>query len=199
MAGVQEAKRLETGRRVLEAAVTLMQKEGLQALQIRTIANKAGYSVGSVYKHYPDIDKLIIAVNSITLEGMMERLSDAVAKAGTPLDRLKALARTYLHFAKDQSNLWRGLFEHHLAGNDEIPKEHKQQNVALLTLIGKELAELNPSLDSDSLATRSRTCFAAVHGMVTFSMEGRFVGLSGEMLEKELDFLVEQLVLPSQQ
>lgn len=196
MAGIQEAKRLETGRRVLEAAVALMQQEGLAAFQIRTIAAKAGYSVGSVYKHYPDIDTLIIAVNTITLDQIKDQMAAAVDDVIKPLDRLKCLARTYLHFANEQPNLWRGLFDHRSGGDDEIPSQHKMQNVELLSLIGQEIGMLNPNLDLDTLATRSRTCFAAVHGMVSFNMEGRFIGLTGEMLEQELDFLVERLTLP---
>lgn len=197
MAGIQEAKRLETGRRVLEAAVTLMQQEGLASFQIRTIAAKAGYSVGSVYKHYPDIDALIIAVNTITLDQIKDRMASAIRDVKEPLDRLKCLARAYLHFANEESNLWRGLFDHRIDGADEIPNQHKTQNVELLSLIGQELGALNPDLNLEALATRSRTCFAAVHGMVTFTMEGRFIGLTGEMLEQELDFLVERLTLTS--
>nr|WP_319388379.1 TetR/AcrR family transcriptional regulator [uncultured Cohaesibacter sp.] len=195
MAGVQEAKRLETGRRLLEAAVSLMQEEGLKALQIRAIAAKAGYSVGSVYKHYPDVDALIIAVNSLTLDQIRQRMVEAIRVPGTPLERLKILARSYLHFAVEQPNLWRGLFDHHLPGNASIPEEHRAQNVKLLDLIGQEIAALNPQLGPEMLSVRSRTCFAAVHGMVSFSMEGRFIGLKSEQLEQELDFLVERLAL----
>ena len=199
MAGVQKAKRMETGRRVLEAALALMREEGLKALQIRTIASKAGYSVGSVYKHYPDIDALIIAVNGVTLTQMNELLSQSMQQSDDPLERLKLLARCYMHFAYSQPNLWRGLFEHHLPDDGAIPDAHKAQNVELLALIERELAILSPALDQEALSIRSRTCFAAVHGMVTFSMEGRFVGLSGQQLEEELDFLVERLTVTDTQ
>ena len=199
MSGVQKAKRLETGRRVLEAALALMREDGLKALQIRTIASKAGYSVGSVYKHYPDIDALIIAVNGVTLTQMNELLLQSMQQSDDPLERLKLLARCYMHFAYSQPNLWRGLFEHHLPDDGAIPDAHKAQNVELLALIERELANLSPMLDQEALSIRSRTCFAAVHGMVTFSMEGRFVGLSGQQLEEELDFLVERLTVTDTQ
>nr|WP_321462912.1 TetR/AcrR family transcriptional regulator [uncultured Cohaesibacter sp.] len=193
MTGIQKTKSIETGRRVLEAAVALMREDGLKAVQIRTIASKAGYSVGSVYKHFPDIDALIIAVNGVTLTQMNELFSQSMQQSDDPLERLKMLARSYMHFAYSQPNLWRGLFEHHLPDDDAIPDEHKAQNVELLALIERELANISPTLDQEALSIRSRTCFAAVHGMVTFSMEGRFVGLSGQQLEDELDFLVARL------
>lgn len=196
MGAVQKAKSEETRRRVLEAAICLMGEEGLSALQIRPVAAKAGYSVGSVYKHFPDLDTLIIAVNGVTLNEIKDRMIEAVEKESKPLERLQILARSYLHFALERPNFWRGLFDHHISGQVGIPMEHKEQNIVLLSLISKEISLLHPDLGCDLLAARSRTCFAAVHGLVAFSMEGRFVGLSGDLLEKELNYLVERLVIP---
>ena len=42
-------------------------------------------------------------------------------------------------------------------------------------------------------AARTRTCFAAVHGVVAISLEDRFVGLADDTLPAEMDFLVERL------
>ncbi|MEE2864656.1 MAG: TetR/AcrR family transcriptional regulator, partial [Pseudomonadota bacterium] len=59
--------------------------------------------------------------------------------------------------------------------------------------IAAPLRELDPSMMEEDLAARTRTAFAAVHGLVTISLEARFVGLSGEKLEQEMNFLVERL------
>lgn len=193
MAGVQKAKSEETHRRILEAAVALMEEGGLNAVQIRAVAAKAGYSVGSVYKHYADIDALIIAVNAITLQRIRDAMAAATQGLADPVARLKALAHTYLDFARANVNLWRGLFDHHLTGAKEIPEEHRHENIALLAFIGREISDLDPDLDDDALAARTRTCFAAVHGLVAISLEDRFIGLSEETLPVEMDFLVDRL------
>ncbi len=193
MAGVQKAKSEETHRRILEAAVALMEEGGLNAVQIRAVAAKAGYSVGSVYKHYADIDALIIAVNAITLQRINDTMTEATEGLADPVARLKALAHAYLDFARANVNLWRGLFDHHLAGAKEIPDNHRQQNIALLAFIGREIKTLEPAMDDAALAARTRTCFAAVHGLVTISLEDRFIGLSEDTLPVEMDFLVDRL------
>ncbi len=193
MAGVQKAKSEETHRRILEAAVALMEEGGLNAVQIRAVAAKAGYSVGSVYKHYADIDALIIAVNAITLSRIHDTMTAAIEGLEDPVARLKALAHAYLDFARKNVNLWRGLFDHHLADGKDIPDDHRQQNIALLSFIGREIKTLEPDLNDAALAARTRTCFAAVHGLVTISLEARFVGLSQDTLPVEMDFLVDRL------
>ena len=193
MAGVQKARREETRRQILAAAAVLMEEGALRALQIRAVAERAGYSVGSVYKHFADLDALVVAVNSGTLVRIRDAMTAATEGVSAPLERLKALAATYLRFARDNVNLWRGLFDHHLPGGKSIPEEHRQENVVLLSFIGREIHALDPGLDENALAARTRTCFAAVHGVVAISLEDRFVGLADDTLPAEMDFLVERL------
>jgi len=193
MAGLQKAKSEETRRRVLDAAVAAVEAGGMEAVNIRKIAAEAGYSVGSVYKHFADQDALLIAVNSVTLARIKDLMSEAVADVEDPLDQLKVLARTYLDFARDNGHLWTTLFGHHLPEGKAVPEWHIQENITLLAFIAAPLRLLNPELGDDALAARSRTCFAAVHGLVTISLEARFVGLEAETLDREMTFLVERL------
>lgn len=192
MTGLQKAKSEETRRRILTAAVELMKEGGLKALQIREVATRANCATGSVYKYFSDLDELIIAVNSITL-GKIRQMMSAAGKEADPVARLKHLAHAYLVFAEENKNEWRGLFDHHLPEGADTPETHRQENVALLSLIAKPLRALDPGLDDSALAIRTRTCFGAMHGLVRIALEGRFVGLGDEDLTSEMDFVVEQL------
>lgn len=193
MAGLQQTKSEVTRRRVLEAAIAAVEAGGMEAVNIRKIASDAGYSVGSVYKHFVDQDALLIAVNSVTLGRIKDIMAAAVEGVEDPLAQLKILAQAYLDFARDNGNLWTTLFSHHLPEGKTVPEWHIQENIALLAFIAAPLRKLNPELDEEALAARSRTCFAAVHGLVAISLEARFVGLHAQTLENEMDFLVERL------
>lgn len=193
MAGLQKAKREEAARKLLAAAVTSVEEGGIDALHARELARRSGYSVGSVYKYYADLDALIAAVNTITLGQIGEAVQTAIVGEDDPMARLKALAHAYMRFASENQNLWKALFGHRLPEGREIPQEHRDANIALLSLIGQALQQINPQLTEDTLQARTRTCFAAVHGVVTIALERRFVGLSGEQLISEMDFLVERL------
>jgi len=193
MAGVQKAKSEETRRRVLVAAVAAVEAGGMEAANIRKIAGEAGYSVGSVYKHFADQDALLIAVNSLTLGRIKEVMAEAVVGVDTPLDQLKKLAHAYLAFAQRNENLWTTLFGHHLPDGKPVPDWHIQENTALLEFIAGPLKALDPGLEGEALADRTRTCFSAVHGLVSISLEARFISLSGDRLQREMDFLVERL------
>ena len=193
MAGVQKAKSEETRRKVLEAAIAAVEKGGMEAANIRKIAGEAGYSVGSVYKHFADQDALLIAVNSVTLGGIKEEMAAAIAGKADPMTQLKALAHAYLAFAQDNRHLWTTLFNHHLPDGKPVPEWHIQENIALLAFIAGPLKALDPDLEGEALEDRTRTCFSAVHGLVSISLETRFISLAGDRLTREMDFLVERL------
>ncbi|ASP33070.1 TetR/AcrR family transcriptional regulator [Labrenzia sp. VG12] len=193
MAGVQKAKSEETRRKVLEAAIAAVEQGGMEAANIRKIAGEAGYSVGSVYKHFEDQDALLIAVNSVSLGRIKDVMASAVDGTEDPLAQLKALAHAYLAFAQKNENLWTTLFSHHLPDGKAVPDWHIQENITLLAFIAGPLKVLNPGLEGEQLEDRTRTCFSAVHGLVTISLETRFISLTGERLAREMDFLVERL------
>ncbi|WP_428646785.1 TetR/AcrR family transcriptional regulator [Roseibium sp.] len=193
MSGKQKAKSEETQRRVLEAAVSAVETGGLEAVNIRKIAADAGYSVGSVYKHYEDQDALLLGVNSVTLGRIKQVMAEAVVGINEPLAQLKMLAQTYLDFARQNERLWTTLFAHRLPEGKKVPEWQIQENIALLAFIAAPLKQLHPDLTDETLAARTRTCFAAVHGLVTISLEDRFIGLAGKPLDREMEFLVERL------
>ena len=51
---------------------------------------------------------------------------------------------------------------------------------------------------AEVLAKRARTMFAAVHGVVSISLDNRFVGLVPSTLDSELDRFVDLLLIGSQ-
>ncbi|MEP3276926.1 MAG: TetR/AcrR family transcriptional regulator [Stappiaceae bacterium] len=193
MAGKREAIREDLTKRLLAAAVKRVEEHGLGALRARDITSDAGCGLGTIYKCYADLDDVIINVNSQTLGQLHEAMRAAVKGADTPLAQLKALAFTYLDFALDNKNLWSALFDHILPDEQEAPEWHKKEIASLLSLIGKALKAIDPKLDEAALSARTRTYFAAVHGVVSLSLDDRFVSVSGEALHLELDNLVERL------
>lgn len=196
MAGIQKAKRAETTQKLLDAATACVAEGGIDALHAREIARRSGYAVGSVYKYYADLDDVIIHINSRTLSQIRAAMVASIENVADPTDRLKRLAHSYLTFAQSHANLWQALFGHRLPAGMTIPDWHREENVALLGLIAAPLKEISPGLGMAALEARTRTCFAAVHGLVTISLEQRFISLCGPVLQQELDFLVTSLARP---
>jgi AcrR family transcriptional regulator len=193
MAGKRELKREDLRTRLIEAAHARIAANGLAALRARDVTQDAGCALGALYTAFADLDELVIHSNALTLAALEESMALAEVRDHSPTDRLRNLARGYLAFAVANRNLWKALFEHHLPEGREVPQWHLEQHLFLMSLIAEPLAELQPGMSPEDRAIRARTLFGAVHGVISISLEARFVGLPMERLERELDDFVRTI------
>lgn len=187
MAKKTTEKREDLKARLIESARNRMAAEGLANLRARDVTQDAGCALGGLYTVFGDLDDLIMHVNSTTLNALEASLNLAETSNRSAVDRLRDLALGYLHFALAHRNLWKALFDHRPANGQQTPEWHRQEHMFLMEIIAEPLAELRPDMSPQARAIRARTLFGAVHGIITISLEGRFVGLPVASLERELD------------
>ncbi|HTV71078.1 MAG TPA: TetR/AcrR family transcriptional regulator [Rhizobiaceae bacterium] len=191
-AGRRVEKREDLKRRLIDAAEVRIGKSGLAALRARDLAEDAGCALGAIYNAFEDMDDLILRVNARTLARLGQMASGT--GASDPGARLKELALAYAAFASENTNLWAAIFEHRMAGDRPTPEWYLQENAVLIEQIVKPVAKLRPGLAQRELLVRARTLFSAVHGIVTISIENRFVGIPAANLKAELERFVDVLV-----
>ncbi|NNE21301.1 MAG: TetR/AcrR family transcriptional regulator [Rhizobiales bacterium] len=194
MTGKRAAVREDLTRRLLEAATVRIERHGLAGLRARDITGDAGCGLGTIYKCYADLDDLILKVNSCTLARLDQALAQATRGLEDPRDQLQAMAQGYVEFATGNLNLWSALFDHRMPEGTPTPQWHRAEQEAMFALVERPLAALSPELGEDRLAARARSVFAAVHGIVALSLEGRFVGVKEADLRAELEVVVGALV-----
>lgn len=193
MAGKREMKREDLRARLIEAARRRIAENGLASLRARDVTQDAGCALGGLYTAFRDLDELVLHVNSATL-GMLEgELVTELSGETDPAGQLRILAHGYLRFALANRNLWAALFEHRLPEGVEAPAWHLDKHMFLIQFIARPLAALNPNMSEEDLRIRALTLFSAVHGIISISLEGRFVGIPAGRLESELDDFVALL------
>ena len=193
MASRRELKREALKAKLIEAAGNRIAEGGLASLRARDVASDVGCALGGIYTVFDDLDDLILHVNARTLELLDRELADAVSdrRAG---DALKALARSYARFAAQNRNLWGALFDHRMSDGGPSPDWLLAGHSSLMRYVMPPLAAIQPQLSEETLHLRARTYFAAVHGIVSMSLQQRFLGLPDDFLEPELDAFVEVVV-----
>lgn len=163
----------ETAERVLAIAEELIAEGGSANLKARTIADRAGIAVGSIYNLFGDLDQVHGRVNMRLLDSLGDAGMRAVMRMQTEniTDtrlRLLELSRTYLEFVQANAQAWAAL----LAFNPRLIQKEAQEAYekrldTLLEIIGSVLA-LDQSLKLDD-ATRklsARVLWSSVHGIV---------------------------------
>ncbi|WP_371950959.1 TetR family transcriptional regulator [Actinomadura monticuli] len=86
--GVRSRSQHQRRKRIVQAAAALASRGGIEAMQMRTVSERAGVALGTLYRYFPSKMDLVVAVVSeeiLLLEGSIERrpprASDAPARA----------------------------------------------------------------------------------------------------------------------
>jgi AcrR family transcriptional regulator len=83
---------------VLGAAEAIVVKHGLQELTVRKIAMDIGYTVGSIYMVFANMQDLITHIKLRTLEQLAEQLQTPVTDS--PTQQIQTIAEQYYNFAE---------------------------------------------------------------------------------------------------
>ena len=81
-------------RRILEATLQLASKGGYEAVQMRTVAERAEVALGTLYRYFPSKIHLLVSALASELEKIQEKLGRKPIPGDTPHERMQfVLAR----------------------------------------------------------------------------------------------------------
>ena len=189
---VQERKQRELAERerlIVATAREIAEQQGWDAVTTRRLAESIEYSQPVLYSHFRGKREIIGAV---ALEGAAEMASAmraATSGAGSPRERVAALARAYLNFAERNPAVYDAIFQ--LDGGlafaqEDTPEPLKDAFAALLESLGEVAGEgVAPGLFTEVF-------WASLHGMATLTRAGRL--LPGDA-EARVQLLVDRLAV----
>ncbi len=158
----------------LAAAREIADQEGLRGLSARRVAREIGYTIGTIYNLFDDLDDLIVQMNGRTLDSLYETCATAPAD-GEPVEVLHALTDCYIGFVRQHPKLWSVLFEHHLPDDKELPDWHLQKVLGLLTFIEKALTPFFPPGQEAERHHSARVLWSSLHGICSLEVMGKLV------------------------
>ena len=172
MARRSDHTREELHRLALDAARKITEKDGLRGLKARQIVRDIGYTIGTLYNLFDDLDDLVLQMNGETLDALYEACSSA------PMDKdpernLRALASSYLQFTRTHPKLWNAIFEHKLPDNREMPAWFLDKVARLLLLEEKALAPLFPDGQETQCQHHARVLWTSLFGMASVESADR--------------------------
>ena len=168
MARRSDHSREELLEMTLNAAQELAEQGGLRSVTARGVARKIGYTIGTIYNLFDDLDDLIVHLNARTLDLLYETLSSVKLGKGPEKDLL-ALAREYMRFTGKQPRLWGLLFEHQLPEGRSLPDWYYQRIYRLYGLIEKALDPcFSPKQEKRRLHV-ARVLWSSIHGICSLA------------------------------
>ena len=137
---IQE-KLLVTGRQIV-------QMQGVNALTARKLSDASGFSVGTIYNQFGNMDNFILIQNYLTLEELFNALAQVDAPDG--YQKINAYADVFARFVLENRNFWFLLFNFHLNQSSRTYSRTYLRLVSnILMLVEKEFAILYPKMKSE--------------------------------------------------
>jgi AcrR family transcriptional regulator len=175
---------------ILDAAQDIIEANGLAGLSAREIARRIGYSPGTIYNMFQNLDDVVLHVEARVLDALDARLL-AVLQQGDAAGRVRRLAHAYLGFTQEKPRLWNLLFEHHMPAGSQLPSWYQQKLEQLMGRVEEALATLFLPERRADLHRAARVLWAGVHGITSLSTADKLSVVTTETAGRLIDDLVE--------
>lgn len=177
---------------VLNAAEAIVIEKGVNALTVRKIAVQIGYTVGSIYMVFANMQDLIMHIKLRTLEQLTEQLT--VDAAETPEQQIQALASHYLLFAQQHFNRWQIMFDSNLDNTIELPQSYQAKIEQLFLPLENLFQQLKPQASAEQVNLIARALWSGVHGICVLYLNGSLGRVGVENAESAVKLLVDTVI-----
>src|SRR5690242_19290967 len=164
---------------ILDAAQSIIEANGLAGLSAREIARRIGYSPGTIYNMFQNLDDVVLHMEARVLDALDERLMAALAD-GPPEEKVSRLAEAYLAFTQERPKLWNLLFEHYMPADSQAPAWYQQKLELLMSRVETAMAPLFPSEAEAERHRAARVLWAGVHGITSLATANKLSNVTTE-------------------
>ena len=160
---------------LVDAAQTILEREGPAALSLRAVAREAGVSPAAPYHHFKDKDELINAVAQRGFQMLTECMRAASEKKETDAERGLALGVAYVCFARDHPAMYHTMFDASRKRDPKYSTGGRQQSTAYQMareIREREAAQTGAAPLDVELTTIANWC--AAHGLAELCQSNTF-------------------------
>ena len=165
-----------TKENIVETSLELVQKNGVSALNARSVAAQLGCSTQPIFSNFENMDGLVLAVAEKASVLFDDYIRQEVTSGQHPA--YKASGMAYIRFAKEEKELFKMLFM----------CDRKEDNTSTDSELSTRMETLvhnNIGLDAESAKLFHLEMWAFVHGIATM-FATNFLDLDWELVSKML-------------
>ena len=174
------------------AARRIAELEGYRGMTARAIAERIGYTAGTLYLAYDNLDELIDQVSIDVLTRLHNVVSAEVNKAGSDQGKLRALIRAHCDFSENRPNQWLLPWLHNRKRTTPIPREIEDLNDRIYRLFQKTLRPLLKKHRRGQIEMLSATLWGAICGTTILTLEQGLEPLQPHKPHELAEMLVTQ-------
>lgn len=175
---------------VLTAAETLVDEGGLPLVRVRNIALKIGYTVGSIYMVFENMNELILHLKGRTLDAITGQMD--LIEAETAEQRLKGLADVYIRYANQNLNRWSMVFGHYSPETTPVPEWYQHKIDKVFGEFENQFAQFAPALSQAQCKQTALAFIGGLHGICVFMLTSPLSRLNDKDMEESVNLLISK-------
>ncbi len=172
MARRNDHSREELLAMALDKTEQLLAKKPMANISARQIAKEMGYTVGTLYTLYINVNDLFMHIYARTLDQLYKACVVAIKNIDSPLEKIRVCGHTYLKLAYKQPHVWEMMFSSQL----DITKDYdwvEEKVQRLFDLLNALLAELDSNKSASEIERAGQVLWSGVHGITVLGAQQR--------------------------
>lgn len=162
----------------IKNAFELVAENGEKGFKARDIAKRMGYTVGTIYYVFDNMENLRFHVYAAILDLFHK---DIVKGLRNKKNKLNYHIKKYIQFSQDYQNLWLFLYSLDNMTENEVPEWYSEK---IQRFFGLMVEALTPHIKHKRNVTKAaQTILTSVHGMCVLSIRGNRIKGGGFDLE----------------
>lgn len=152
----------------------LVVNKGLSFLTARKLSEASGYSVGTIYNQFLNMDNYVIVQNMLTLDSVIAELNK-VQKTSNAYENINKYLDCFVTFVSKNSNLWFLLYDFHLKKRTEkLPDEYVRKIVGVMELVFSDFSNINGKMKQKERKVLKKVLALSLFSMSPFLTDDLF-------------------------
>lgn len=191
MARRSDHTRPELTRLALDSARKIVAKEGITALSGRKVTGQMGYTIGTLYQLFDDMDDLVEQMNAETLATLYTHCQSGADQDGVA-QQLKVLGVLFGEFVRAHPNEWDAIMSYRYKDDHTTSEQYHREILKLFGLMEGATRQFYTKGEEDQHAADMAMLWASMMGILGIAFSERQVGGSfDQMLEQLIDMYLK--------
>ena len=167
---------------LIDTSIAIIQKDGIEGLSLRKLAEQLGVSRMAPYHHFKDKNALLAAVALQGFEHLTSLLTNVFDEETPIKEQLRHAVKQYLNFAVKHATQYDLMFGRKLWGNPEMDDFQRQAKdcFRLYVRLFEQLKQSGHLSNEDEPLRLAQLLWATMHGLAKLTEEGLF-SISGAL------------------
>lgn len=177
---------------ILQSSRDIVEQDGVKGLSARAIAKRIGYSPGTLYNVFANLDDLLLTIQVAVVDEATQQLRNVSNGGGARL-YIKALADSYIGFALKNHRLWNLLFQHPGPAATRAG-ELEERYESMVALIREALTPAMRRARPEDLDQTARALWACLHGMSALAVAEKSTPMSRTAAPRYVSLLIDHVL-----